>query len=56
MGGVSPGGIVLFHDTHADTVNAAGDIIDGLRDRGLEPVTVTELFGRDVPLGRVSSR
>lgn len=56
VGGVSPGGIVLFHDTHADTVNAAGDIIDGLRDRGFEPVTVTELFGGDVPLGRVSSR
>lgn len=56
VGGVSPGGIILFHDTHVDTVNAAPDIIQGLRNRGFEPVTVTELFGGQVPLGRVNSR
>lgn len=44
-----PGQIVLFHDTHADTVQAAGAIIDGLRNRGFEPVTVSELFGGAVP-------
>lgn len=56
VNGVAPGGIVLFHDTHADSVAAAGDIIVGLRNRGFEPVTVTELFGGSVPLGRVSAR
>lgn len=44
-----PGSIVLFHDTHADTVNAAGAIITGLQQRGFEAVTVTELFGGAVP-------
>lgn len=44
-----PGHIILFHDTHADTVSAAGDIITGLRNRGFELVTVTELFGGAVP-------
>jgi len=50
------GDIVLFHDTHADSVDVAGKVIDGLRNRGFEPVTVTELFGGDVPMGRVSGR
>lgn len=44
-----PGNIILFHDTHADSVNAAGDIITGLQNRGFELVTVTELFGGAVP-------
>ncbi|MGK0715812.1 polysaccharide deacetylase family protein [Leucobacter sp. W1153] len=44
-----PGHIILFHDTHADTVNAAGDIIAGLQNRGFEPVTVSELFGGTAP-------
>lgn len=51
-----PGSIVLFHDTHTGTVEAADDVIEGLRDRGFEPVTVTELFGGAVPSGRVSAR
>lgn len=51
-----PGAIVLFHDTHADSVRSAAAIIEGLRDRGFEPVTVTELFGGAVPGGRVSGR
>ncbi len=50
------GDIVLFHDTHVGSVNVAGEVIDGLRDRGFEPVTVTELFGGSVPSGRVSGR
>lgn len=53
---VSPGGIILFHDTHADSVAAAGTIIQGLRTRGFEPVTVPQLFGGEVPAGRVSQR
>lgn len=56
VNGAAPGGIVLFHDTHDETVAAAGDIIVGLRNRGFEPVTVTELFGGAVPQGRVSAR
>lgn len=56
VNGVAPGGIVLFHDTHADSVSAAAAVIEGLRDRGFEPVTVTELFGGAVPAGRVSAR
>lgn len=44
-----PGSIVLFHDTHADTVNAAGTIITGLYERGFETATVSELFGGAVP-------
>lgn len=54
--GANPGGIVLFHDTHGDSVAVAGDVVRGLRDRGFEPVTVTELFGGSVPQGRVSGR
>lgn len=52
----SPGDIILFHDTHADTVNAAGDVLEVLKERGLTPVTVTQLFEGEVPSGRVSGR
>lgn len=52
----SPGDIILFHDTHADTVAAAGAVVRGLHDRGFELVTVTQLFGGSVPSGRVRSR
>lgn len=55
-GGADPGDIVLFHDTHSDTVAAAGDVVHALRDRGFELVTVTQLFGGQVPAGRVRSR
>lgn len=53
VGPSRPGDIVLFHDTHADTVEAAGPIIEGLRARGFELVTVSELFGGEVPLAIV---
>ncbi|MBO1901212.1 polysaccharide deacetylase family protein [Leucobacter weissii] len=53
--GPEPGGIVLFHDTHADTVAVAGEVIEGLRNRGFEPVTVSQLFGGEVPRGLVVS-
>lgn len=52
--GARRGDIILFHDTHLDTVQAADAVIRGLRDRGFETVTVTQLFGGTVPLGRVS--
>lgn len=54
--GARPGGIVLFHDTHSDTVDAADEVIRGLRDRGFEMVTVTQLFDGSVPAGRVRER
>lgn len=53
---LEPGGIVLFHDTHADSVKTAGRVIDGLRDRGFTLATVSQLFDGKVPVGRVSSR
>ncbi|MBP1326746.1 peptidoglycan/xylan/chitin deacetylase (PgdA/CDA1 family) [Leucobacter exalbidus] len=52
----TPGDIILFHDTHADTVNAADAVVEGLRNRGFTLVTVTQLFDGEVPGGRVSSR
>ncbi|MBK0422204.1 polysaccharide deacetylase family protein [Leucobacter sp. CSA2] len=53
---VAPGGIILFHDTHPDSVTTAGRVIDGLRDRGFTPVTVSQLFGGNIPFGRVTGR
>lgn len=38
------GGIILMHDTTPANVNAVAGIIDGLRSRGYEFVTVRELF------------
>ena len=55
-GTAGPGDIVLFHDTHSDTVEVAGAVVRGLHDRGLELVTVTQLFGGQVPGGKVRSR
>lgn len=56
VNGARPGGIVLFHDTHADTVAVAGDVVRGLRDRGFTLVTVSALFDGSVPVARVSGR
>lgn len=50
------GDIILFHDTHADTVNAAGKVLDGLKNRGFTPVTITQLFDGAVPTGKVFGR
>lgn len=56
VGVAKPGDIILFHDTHADTVNAAGQVFEGLRARGFTPVTVSQLFEGAVPKGRVTGR
>lgn len=48
-----PGDIVLWHDIHPDSVDVAGTVFDGLRNRGFTLVTVTQLYDGDVPLGRV---
>jgi peptidoglycan/xylan/chitin deacetylase (PgdA/CDA1 family) len=39
------GGIILMHDIHAKTIEAVPGIIDGLRARGLQLVTVSQLLG-----------
>ncbi|CAG7613510.1 polysaccharide deacetylase family protein [Leucobacter soli] len=53
---VKPGGIILFHDIHPDSVNVANSVVSGLRDRGFELVTVSQLFGGKVPVKRITSR
>lgn len=47
--GARPGGIILFHDTHERSVRVAPDVVRGLRDRGFTLVTVTQLFGGQLP-------
>ena len=42
---VQPGSIVSLHFGHQGTIAAFGPIVDGLRGRGLEPVTVSQLLG-----------
>lgn len=51
-----PGDIILFHDTHGDSVEAVGPVMRGLRDRGLTPVTVSTMFGGSPPYGKVFGR
>lgn len=46
------GSIVLMHDIHEPTINAAECIIDGLRAKGLRPVSLDEMIKDPVP-GRV---
>lgn len=48
------GSIILMHDIHPSTVDAAPCIIDGLRAKGLRPVTLDELI-QPVP-GRTYTR
>jgi peptidoglycan/xylan/chitin deacetylase (PgdA/CDA1 family) len=38
-----PGSIISLHFGHAGTVTAISPLLNGLRDRGLKPVTMTEL-------------
>ena len=40
-----PGSILSLHMGHPGTVRALPGLVDGLRGRGLQPVTVTELLG-----------
>ena len=46
---VRPGAIILMHDTHQWTVDAAPAIIDGLRQQGYELVTVSQIIGSPQP-------
>ncbi|WP_336992284.1 polysaccharide deacetylase family protein [Leucobacter sp. VD1] len=56
VGVAAPGDIILFHDSHAETVDSAEVVLRGLRDRGFTLVTVDQLFGGQVPGGRVTRR
>jgi peptidoglycan/xylan/chitin deacetylase (PgdA/CDA1 family) len=47
--GATPGGIILFHDTHERTIRVTPEVLAGLKDRGFTMVTVTQLFGGDLP-------
>ncbi len=51
--GVRSGSIVLLHETHASTVEALPAIFAILEERGLVPVTVSELLGGALENGRV---
>lgn len=44
VNGAQPGSIVLMHDIHTTTVGAADCVIDGLRAKGLEPVSLDRLI------------
>lgn len=48
-----PGGIILMHDIHAQTVDATREIITGLKGKGFTLVTVPELLGGEVTVGEV---
>ncbi len=43
--GARPGAIILAHDIHGPTVSAVPDAIAGLRGRGFDCVTMSELLG-----------
>lgn len=52
LAGAHPGAIILMHDAggeRAETIAALPAIINGLRKRGLEPVTVPQLLRDDPP-------
>lgn len=44
-----PGGIVLFHDIHPESVAVAASVFQGLRDRGFTLVTIPQLFDGNLP-------
>lgn len=44
LGHVQPGSIILLHEGHPNTLKALPIIIQKLRERGLEPVPVSELL------------
>ncbi|WP_240437021.1 polysaccharide deacetylase family protein [Streptomyces sporangiiformans] len=49
LAGAERNGIILLHDVYTGTVPAVPGIIDGLRERGLTPVTVSQLFAPTKP-------
>lgn len=51
----TPGSIILMHDIHAPTVDAVPCVIDGLRAKGLRPVSLEYMVKQSEP-GRVYTR
>ena len=52
LDGVGPGSVILMHDgggDRAETIAALPKIINGLRERHLQPVTIPELLISDPP-------
>jgi peptidoglycan/xylan/chitin deacetylase (PgdA/CDA1 family) len=45
---VHPGAIVSLHTLYAGTAQALPDIVDGLRHKGLQPVTASRLLARKI--------
>lgn len=54
--GAQAGDIILMHDIHVTTVDAAPCVIDGLRARGLEPVSLDTLIPNPEPGRQYLSR
>lgn len=54
--GARAGSIVLMHDIHPTTVDAADCVIDGLRAKGLEPVSLDRLLRTPVAGKRYYAR
>lgn len=54
--GARAGSIVLMHDIHPTTVDAADCVINGLRAKGLEPVSLDRLLRTPVPGKRYYAR
>ncbi|MET8338859.1 polysaccharide deacetylase family protein [Streptosporangium canum] len=50
---VTPGSVVLMHDIHSTTVEAAAQVLDLLALRGYTFVTLSELYGGPLVPGRV---
>jgi len=46
LSAIKAGDIVLMHDTHRNTALALPRILEGLRLKGLQPVTVSELLNK----------
>ena len=49
LAAVRPGSIILMHDVHPTTVDAAPGLIAALRARGFVFVTVPEILGHTQP-------
>lgn len=53
VGESSHGSIVLLHSTHQSSIDATPGMLEGFADRGMQVVTVTQLFNGDVPAGDI---
>jgi peptidoglycan/xylan/chitin deacetylase (PgdA/CDA1 family) len=45
IAGAKPGAVILMHEIHSTTIDAAARIVDELQDQGYVLVTMSELFG-----------